>query len=294
MERSVRLGAMALALVVVALSAKAQSVTHYPTVAANIPSGNNKQWTDPGDVVSLYNGAATVNLGKNGVCNATKCFKSVALQATGFGFNLGVDDAVVGVEVTIRVKASMPNSVKDLSIQKFVWDGPVGTTLNKAKGSFIGTTYTLRTYGGPVDSWDSGLKWDWLTSPNYGVRISYKNLNTTSAATVSVDYVKVKVYYTNNMLLMSQEKNAAVVEEVSELYPDPATDELNLSVGSDMMDADVSILNLNGQVVHEARVAELVADEPLRLPLTGLSNGIYLLRVTSGTRSFSKRFVKEE
>lgn len=269
-----------------------QSVTKFPTTTANVASGNSRIWTNPQGVISSNNGAATVSLAKSGVCNATKCYQSAALEATGFGFSLPANSTVVGVEATIRVKASLANSIKDLSIQKANWGNVIGSPTNRAKTSFIGTTYTVRTYGGPTDSWDSGLKWDWLTAPTYGLHISYKNLNTTSTATVSVDYVKIKIYYTNGARIMSQERHATVISDVMNVYPNPVTDNLNIRMESDLVNAEVKIFNLNGQLVYENNHVDLKANEPFQISVAALPKGIYLLQAISTENRFTKQIVR--
>ncbi len=196
------------------LAISGQSVTRFPSMATSInsPQPNGYLWDGPTGCLQVGGGAATAALSANGVCNtSTQCFRSAKLQVTGFGFNIPANATIDNVKVKINCKASVSNSIKDLSVQLANWDNAGVTTLNKAKNTFWGTTYSLRTYGGPINSW-CDICWDILrpAEPDFGVRISCKNLNTSSSAIASIDYVKITIHYTLGGNLQSQSSTVSV------------------------------------------------------------------------------------
>ncbi len=72
-----------------------------------------------------------------------------------------------------------------------------------------------------------------------------------------------------------------------EMYPNPATDHLQLSLTSGASLTSVTVLDARG-----AKVSAVRYDGSL-LDVSGLSSGLYTVLVSDGTRSFSQHFVKQ-
>lgn len=70
-----------------------------------------------------------------------------------------------------------------------------------------------------------------------------------------------------------------------QLFANPAHDQLNLSM--DLTQADIAIFDLQGRQVHQ----EVWSQKPIAI--SHLSSGLYILRVSSDTYNWTKRFVKE-
>ncbi|MCA8833204.1 M4 family metallopeptidase [Hymenobacter pini] len=77
------------------------------------------------------------------------------------------------------------------------------------------------------------------------------------------------------------------VEKAITVFPNPATDELNISLASKAGVVSATVTDLRGARVAGARF------EGGRLNVAGLAKGIYLLTVSDGQKSFHEKFVKE-
>ncbi len=81
--------------------------------------------------------------------------------------------------------------------------------------------------------------------------------------------------------------NATVLEKAVTLYPNPASDVLNIALASKAPVVSASVTDLRG-----ARVAN-VRFENGQLHVAGLANGVYMLTVSDGQKTFHERFVKQ-
>ena len=95
-----------------------------------------------------------------------------------------------------------------------------------------------------------------------------------------------------------QNPNANAVQEIVAsnsiaLWPNPATDELNIALVSGMKGAvTVTITDLEGRAVSTERMSLSGGRSQLRMATSGLNAGIYLLRISDGSVNLSQRFVK--
>ncbi|RYZ18373.1 MAG: T9SS type A sorting domain-containing protein [Sphingobacteriales bacterium] len=77
------------------------------------------------------------------------------------------------------------------------------------------------------------------------------------------------------------------------LYPVPVNDELNVRFGNSLKDkqAAFTICDASGRQIQKS-VATADADNTLRLPVTGLAPGLYVLQVSIDGRLAHATFVK--
>lgn len=81
----------------------------------------------------------------------------------------------------------------------------------------------------------------------------------------------------------------AVLQEVVSLYPNPVSDVLNLSIeGSETINA-VEIIDLNGRQIFTKTFNDV---SNTQINVNELSTGIYLINVTSGEKTVTKKFIK--
>lgn len=188
------------------------TMTKFPTIATNIfPTQTNaNSWNDPIGALGIGGGAATASLSRNGICNSNvQCYKSSELQVTGFGFNIPADATIINIKVQVKSKASVSNSIKDLNIQLANWDNVSGIPVNRASDTYWNTKFTVRTYVGSPTVWGMLAHHDFgLTS--FGLRISCSNLNTSSSAIASIDFVKITIEYTVGASQQSQSSQVMV------------------------------------------------------------------------------------
>ncbi len=77
------------------------------------------------------------------------------------------------------------------------------------------------------------------------------------------------------------------------MWPNPAVDELNVAVVSEMQGfVTVTITDLDGRTVRTERTSLGGGRSQLRIATSGLNAGMYLLRISDGTVDLSQRFVK--
>jgi hypothetical protein len=76
------------------------------------------------------------------------------------------------------------------------------------------------------------------------------------------------------------------------LYPNPATDQLNVVLNSvEKKSAKLTIYNHMGQVVCQAEEAN-TGNQAVQIDISGFSAGTYMLQIISGNEVFNKIFVK--
>ncbi|MFB9058202.1 carbohydrate-binding protein [Mariniflexile ostreae] len=79
------------------------------------------------------------------------------------------------------------------------------------------------------------------------------------------------------------------IEQKVQLYPIPATNELNLSGHTE--GADISIINFTNQLVKKIKTNE--SDRNVKIDISSLKAGVYFLRLESGTSAQTIKFIKK-
>jgi hypothetical protein len=74
------------------------------------------------------------------------------------------------------------------------------------------------------------------------------------------------------------------------LYPNPVKDALNIKGLDAMMNYELLIMNVKGNLVTQTKINDVSS---YKWNLRSLSKGIYYLSVTSNNRNTSVKFVKE-
>ena len=82
--------------------------------------------------------------------------------------------------------------------------------------------------------------------------------------------------------------------EVLDIYPNPASDQLNVLVGTDYKTAvEISIFNAAGQLIHNYSKVNANKANELQFDISDLNPGIYTLRIMSESTITTKSFVKK-
>lgn len=95
-----------------------------------------------------------------------------------------------------------------------------------------------------------------------------------------------------------QDPQANAVKEIAtsgsiSTWPNPAVDELNVAVVSDMIGmVTLTITDLDGRTVKSERVNLAGNRSQLRIATGALNAGMYMLRITDGATNLTQRFVK--
>lgn len=164
-----------------------------PSTATNInnPSYSSNSWANPNGIFAPDGNYATVQIGLGGLvaCNY--------LQGTGYGYTLPGTATVLGIKVEILRKATSANTCALTNIELVVGGSPIGSFRSEPAAS-IPTSPTYSSFGGPTDMWGlttATLNPANINASNFGVLFNAFN-GTSNFDTVSVDFVRITVYYT--------------------------------------------------------------------------------------------------
>jgi hypothetical protein len=146
------------------------------------------------------------------------------------------------------------------------------------------TTYEWTLPQGATVSAGSGTNQITVTFSNSAVtgNLMVKGSNDCGYGTESSKPVKV-----NNCAGIGENGLNAVVK----IYPNPAKDEVTVNINSNEKVLDLTLTDMNGKVVLTGDIT-LTGQETLKkLDVSRLAKGTYLLRLTSGERSYSEKLV---
>ncbi len=79
-------------------------------------------------------------------------------------------------------------------------------------------------------------------------------------------------------------------QTVISLYPNPASDEVIIRYGDDISSLVVSLQDMTGKCVGETVMRQL-SEKELRMDLSGISEGIYLLRALDGNQAWQQKII---
>ncbi|KKK85388.1 hypothetical protein LCGC14_2773800, partial [marine sediment metagenome] len=117
------------------------------------------------------------------------------LRAANFDFSsIPVGATLDGIEVRIKRYAYYSNEDYDDEVYLISNTAQVGD--NKSKATPWRTTAGYYTYGGPTDTWNSGLTISDIKTINFGVELSA--LTVVPYSYLYVDSIQIKVYYTES------------------------------------------------------------------------------------------------
>ena len=84
-------------------------------------------------------------------------------------------------------------------------------------------------------------------------------------------------------------KDYSVALQNTSVYPNPATDVLNIATGAEMPDS-YTIMNSLGQVVAEGKITN---DASLAVNTSAYSNGVYFIKINKGSQFKTLKFIKQ-
>lgn len=157
------------------------------STSANVSlAGSSASWTNPGNALSSDNSYASASLSSNGDFTDY-------LQITNFGFNIGVSNTIVGIEVEIE---KFGDKVKDNQV-RIVKGGSIGTTDQSDNANWSNTdtnSYTL--YGASNDLWGETWTPSDINASDFGVAISARRVGGGGGAAVpNIDHIRITVYF---------------------------------------------------------------------------------------------------
>ncbi len=82
------------------------------------------------------------------------------------------------------------------------------------------------------------------------------------------------------------------VSEDSSIYPNPASEVVNILVGGDAMKAKIMFFNLQGDLLHQRDVVLGLFNRSCQISVDSYTPGLYLIRVISADRIENFKFLK--
>jgi hypothetical protein len=97
----------------------------------------------------------------------------------------------------------------------------------------------------------------------------------------------------SSSVVLSAEEGFERFGFAGEVYPNPVSNEANLELTlTEALNATVTVYSQTGQIVYTKKHSLKAGRQLLKLNLSGLSDGIYLLKINEGSNQLTKRFIK--
>lgn len=154
-----------------------------PTAAANDDTVGTGAWVNEGNVFASDDSKAT----RGGFAGS---YISNYLKATAFGFAIPGGATIDGIEVQIE---KLGGTVTDEYVQIVKADATIGTTNKADTTTSWPDADAYVTYGGAADLWDETWTSTDINDADFGVVIA---ADVVHPASIAVDHIQVKVYYT--------------------------------------------------------------------------------------------------
>lgn len=141
---------------------------------------------------------------------------------------------------------------------------------------------------------------DDLSWPVFILPMVYEDMTTEDPyQPVQFQYIKDAFFWEQQFMIGPQppgiEEHSGVINEISEVFPNPATASIFLKVSlSRPLEVSVSIKNLTGQIVKQFETRQMVAGtNKVHLDVSALEAGIYFITVQAGGQQVARKLVVE-
>lgn len=255
--------------------------------------------------LTAKNSGASLNSNYSGVnggvtCNTSGCHSGAAVNS-GPGSVVITTDIPAGgyvggntYTVTITVNAGGANGNKYGFSASATKDGTAtftggfanadNTTLVKASGNYI--VHNSSVAGNGVNSSHSFI-FNW-TAPAIGTG-SVKFWAAGNSANGNNGSNGDQIY--NSSLLVNEAPGASITEDIIEafnLFPNPATDYVTLSMPSEFMDGSLKVFDISGKMVYSSNLS----DTNLNIDLNTFVQGTYIVEIEKNGKSYTARLIK--
>lgn len=159
----------------------------YPSMGVDIPiSGVSRGgfWVNPGNLNAQDNVGASCAYTIGGTGHT----QTDLLVASNCGFTIPDNATIVGVQVDVRKKSTLPNQVGD-NLITLGGDDLSDFTIKWP------TTFGISTYGGPSELWGLALTPADVNDPNFSFTLQARRVTVAQSPLINVDTVKITVFY---------------------------------------------------------------------------------------------------
>jgi len=145
--------------------------------------------------------------------------------------------------------------------------------------------------------------WEWdlngFFSPGEDLTFEYRlqdytNLLNTgyNGSSHTEPHFKIHTYLVTYFNPTSDIENVSFTEKGIELFPNPASDKINLKFKKNLNSAvNIEIYNIYGQLIYSENKSNIHANELYQINLKNISNGIYTVKIKSENDQFSRKIV---
>ena len=81
------------------------------------------------------------------------------------------------------------------------------------------------------------------------------------------------------------------IDALVNIYPNPATDRINVAFEGKGMDYSISLIDLQGREVYSNTISSIEGAHTVAIPTDGLSTGSYMVKLNNGTSVVTKNVV---
>ena len=172
-------------------------------------------------------------------------------------------------------------------------DAPTGLDTNLVANEVIGITWDANAN---VSSWNVHYRpqngeWTSATTSNNGYTITGLTGNTTYEIQVQANCGNGNLSDWSTSLFVTT-KNVGIaswLESSITLYPNPAREYVDIRVNGDVNVTSMEVYDVYGKLINTV----IVVDNPTRINVSGLADGMYFVRVTTEAGAVTKTFVKK-
>ena len=144
-----------------------------------------------------------------------------------------------------------------------------------------------------LNALDSSLTIDLSGGQNYNLRLNGYNYSLkTGQHRFPLELGLNSLEVTSDLECQGKLVREIYVSKVSTIYPNPASEIVNILVGGDANEAEVLIFNLQGDLLNTKAVMLSPLNRSCKIPVDSYSPGMYLIRVISGDRIENFKLLK--
>jgi hypothetical protein len=164
------------------------------------------------------------------------------------------------------------------------------TTIVTSDFATLGPGQATTQNSGPPFHADTHLSTDLQEGSTAGYSvIKYKLFDLTTGEN-GPDTLTFKIMY--NATLSGIKENSAAITKLSDIYPNPSTDQANFTVAlPNESDVKIQVYNTLGILVHNRSEQKLSGQNKLSVDCSGFNSGLYFITVTAGNSKVTKRLV---
>jgi hypothetical protein len=141
----------------------------------------------------------------------------------------------------------------------------------------LGESVTLRGKGGNTYLWSTGIA-------NKNIKV-----NPTRTTTYTLNATRGGVTDTDTVIVTVENCNNSTLVENFNIFPNPATETLNVNVNNSEGELNLILISLNGSIVYMDKMKSNLGSSSKQIDLSKLEKGVYFVRVYNTNQNMVKK-----